>query len=280
MNKQKAVIAKALQSVFSETEYHEQCFLYDRYQSELEKTIANSGKAIGYRICLAKKFDLAVQINTLQLYFNEVATFNVYLFKHGKRTPIKTKSVTTIANEKTEVSLTDWILSYRESSVYYVLYMQADLGSAQAIQEQAQDVETCMFDADAISCYTTGIEFNRINISETLLPQGLNMQVSSFRDFTQNILNQAHLFDELIGLTMAYQVLEDILYSTESSARERVLKGQISEAGLQLDLKGAAPISEGPKTKGLQQRIEAEIARVKRSFYPKPKSMVVNYECD
>lgn len=274
--KQNAVIAKTLQSVFTKTEFFEQAFLFTKCTSEVEESVTNTGKAVGYKITLPKKFDVTAKLNSLQVYFNEDVTFNVYLFKQGSATAIKTKSVTAAANVKTTVTLTDWLLNYSESSVYYVVYFQDDLGTAKAIRENAVQEELCMMRADSFIADTTGSVFNRTQISKVSQPYGLNMQVSVFRDFTQHILNQPHLFDELIGLTMAAQIIEDILYSVTSSASERILKEQFQSIGLQLDLKGSAPISDGPKTMGIVQKIEIEAKRVKQAFYPSSKSVVVN----
>jgi hypothetical protein len=274
-DKQNAVISRCLASVFNENEFKEQVLVYDRFD-EQETEIPNSGKAVGYRIKLAKTFDIAVQINSLELYFDGVQTFNVYLFKQGSTVPVKTKSVTTVAGTKTVVALTDWILTYRESAVYYVIYFQDDLVDVQAVQEQVNYNKTLFFSAESMITDTTGSTFNRVEIEYPCQPYGINMQVSSFKDFTQNILNQPHLFDELLGLMMALQVVEDIIYSIRSNGTERITKDQILKLGIQLDLNGAVPISDGPKVTGLKQRIEREAKRVKESFYPKKKSQSVN----
>lgn len=275
IGRQNAVIARCLNSVFNEPEYFEQTFLYDRCD-EQETLVPNEGKAAGIKIKVAKKFDVSLIVNSLQLYFNGAATFNIYLFKQGSKTALKSKSVTTVANTKVDVDLSDWVLSYKESAVYYVVYFQNDLGSVKAIQEQADECKTLMFDADPFLAATTGTDFDRVQLAEYELPLGLNMQVSSFRDFTQNILNQPALFDNLIGLTMAYQTIEEMIYSVESSGKERIIKEQLQQVGIQLDLNGVAPISESPQIIGLKQRIEREAARVKKAFYPKPKTQIVN----
>lgn len=274
--KQNAVIAKALNAVFNVPEYKEQTLLYER-DSEIEDEMENSGKAVGYRVKLANKFDISVQINSLELYFDGAATFNIYLFKQGSNTPLQTKSVTTVENTKTTIALTDWILNYKESSVYYVVYFQDDLGSVKAIQEQACFHETHYFGADPFITETEALVFDRTALSYSVSqPNGVNMLVSSFKDFTRNIENQPHLFDELIGLIMAYQVIDDILYSTRSNGTERISKDQMDKIGIQLDLNGAAPVSDGPKVIGLKQRIDQETKRVKEAFYPKPKARSVN----
>lgn len=277
---QNAVISKALQSVFTVPEFKEQRLAYTPYDEKLENVVNNSN-AVGYKITIADAFDIAHQINQLELYFNAANTFNVYLFKRGDKTPLKTKEVTTVANKKTIVSLAndEWFLSASEANVYYIIYFQNDLtGGTQAIKENVCFAQANHFKAESISTTTVAADFNRESPSTYYHSFGLNFKINVFKDFSYHILNQPYLFDELIGLQMAYNVIEKILYSTESDRKERILKGQLTEVGLQLDLKGAAPISDGPKTKGLQQRIEAEIARIKESFYPKPKAIIVN-EC-
>ncbi len=273
--KQNAVITRALQSVFVQPEFKEQLFAFEAYDEEIE-TEANSGKAVGLKLKLAPVFDMAVQIKSLVLYFDEAATFNVYLFKHGSKTAVKTKSVTTEAGNRKVITLTDWFINYKEGESWYIVYFQDDLGSAKAIRENTICKSACHFGVTPFYTDTTGIDFDRSNFNYPSEPIGINAIIGSFRDFTDNIVQQPFLFDELIGLTMAYQVIEDVLYSTRSNNKERILKEQMFDIGLNLDLKGVAPISDSPKIKGLTQRIETEAARIRKAFYPKTKSQVVN----
>lgn len=277
--KQNAVIAKCLSAVFNQSQFKEQTLLYERF-NELESEVPNEGKAVGYRIKLAKSFDISIQINSLELYFNEAKTFNVYLYKQGSQTALQTKSVTTVANTKTVIALTDWILNYKESSVYYVVYFQDDLTTANAIKEIASYHKTLLFYAEPFIAPVTGGVFDRTQIGYSINnPYGMNMQITSFKDITQNILNQAHLFDELLGLMMAYQVIEDVIYSVQSARNERILKDQLDKVGIQLDLSGVAPISDSPKVIGFRQRIERETERVRCAFYPEPKAQSVDVLC-
>jgi hypothetical protein len=277
--KQNALISRCLNSVFNGEEFKEQVFLYER-EWEQESLVTNSGLAVGYKIDVPYDMDISVKINSLELYFNEAATFNVYLFKQGSKTAVQTKSVTTLANIRTTVALTDWILNRKESHTYWVVYFQNDLGTAKAIQEIVEWKRTFCFGAESFISSTSGTDFNRVSPAMTFQPYGLNMLVTSFQDFSQNIINQPALFDELLGLTMAYQVIEDIVYSVQSDKTERVLKDQLAKVGMQMDLNGAAPISDSPQVIGLRQRIERETKRVKNAFYPNPKAQTVNFaEC-
>lgn len=274
--KQDTAIIKSLQSVFNQQEFFEQTFLYDNTDIGLDQLIVNSGKAVGWKIRMPRRMDVSLKVNSLQLYFDGAATFNVRLYKQGSTTPLKTQLVTTTGNTKTSQALTDWYLNYAESPVYYIVYFQDDLGSVKAIQEQAYMKCPKMFAADAFITDTSGTTFERAEISYSTLPYGLNLKISSFRDFTENIVNQPQLFDEIIGLTMAQMVIEDILYSTESAAKERILKEQLQQVGLRVDLTGVIPVENTAKIFGIHQRIAAEVKKVAGSFYRKPKAQVIN----
>ena len=276
--KQNAVISKALNGVFNLPEFVDDAKFYTPDQSEVEQLVSNSGKAVGFKISVAKDFDKTVLLNYLELYFDGAATFNVYLFKQGSKTALKTKEVTTVANTKTQVDLTDWVLNYKEAGIYYVVYFQDDLGSVKAIREQVEYPEPCYFCAEPIETdVISGTDFNRQSPSIPGQPSGLNTQASSFRDFTNHILLQPHLFVELLGLVNAYTCIEEAVYSIRSSRNERILKDQVQQVGIQLDLNGAAPISDSPQVMGLKQRIDRETARLKKAFYPRPKSQTVDY---
>lgn len=276
IGKQNAIISKCLNSVFNLPEFVDQVKVFDADDSEIEDLIDNSGKAVGYKISVARDYDKSAAIKSLELYFDGAATFNVYLFKQGQKTALQTKSVATVANQKVSVSLTDWVLNYREAGTYYVLYFQDDLGAVKAIQQQGCVRQGCFFDArPVLADVVSGTEFDRDGVSEPSLPYGLNLQINSLRDFTSNILNQPHLFDELLGLTMAYSVVEQIIYTVQSNASERILKDQLDRVGIQMDLNGSAPISDSPQVIGLRQRIERETKRVRQAFYHRPKAQTV-----
>lgn len=274
-NKEKSVIARSLQKVFTQPEFKEQVFAFTAYD-EVVETEETYGRAVGLKINIANVFDVAVQIKKLVMYFNQAKTFNVYLFKHGNKTVVKTKSVTTVANERVTVDLTDWFIDYKTAEAWYIVYFEADLDGAKPIKESTCRNASSYFGVTPFYTSTTGSDFNRRDLNYPSEPFGINAFISSFRDFSDNIIQQGYLFDELVGLTMAYVVIEDILYSTNSNKRERILKEQATELGLSLDLKGAAPISESPRIKGLLQRIDAEAERVRKSFYPTKRSQIVH----
>lgn len=273
-NIRKAAIMKALKGVFAAPEVVEQVKLFSRYGRN-DETVENDGMFVGYEINVADRPDAAVQIDALHLYFDSAVTFNIYLFKDGDPAALMTQSVTTVANKVTEVIPTAERIFGRGK--YYLGYFQADIGSAKAYREQVECWnDTLMFSVEPIEAEATGATtFDRDELSY-IEPQGINAEMSSFIDQTRHIKLKAAAFDELIGLTLASSVLEQIIYAVRINPEETVLKGQLAEVGIQLELNGAAPISDGPKITGLKQRIEREAKSVRNSFYPNPKSIVID----
>lgn len=273
-NQRKAVLLRCLNGVFNDAQVIDQPqFVYQRYgiNDTLEP---NAGKFTGIRIEVANTPDAAVQLDSVQLYFDTDVTFNLYLFKDGIPVPFWSLEVTAEANTLTDVTLSEKVL---KRGLYYLGYFQDDIGSAKAYRQQiCEEIEPAYFSAKSMQADATGATtFNRNEISYPAQPVGLNAEISSFKDYTTAIKRKAAMFDELVGLTMAYSVIEQTIYAVRSNVNERILKDQLDKIGLQLDLNGVAPISDSPHVTGLKQRIERELKRVKQSFYPKAKAITV-----
>jgi hypothetical protein len=279
----RAAIMRSLNGVLNIAEQIERTLIYERGYNQQVQYVTNENKFVGYEIRTPQSDEFAVQIESATLLFNDDVTFNMYLFKEGKKSPLMTIEVSAIAEEQTVVNFSDVILNYigqnTKGARFYFGYFQDDLGSVKAIDEEYQNwnKQKCF---GAIGMYSDKIDsetnFDRQNIQRTYDNFGLNLEISTFRDHTNAVVKKAHLFDELQGLQMAYNVLETILYSTSSNATERILKDQIVKAGLQLEMQGAIATPDSPQVEGLAKRIKRETERVRKEFYPKVKSQSVS----
>jgi hypothetical protein len=272
------VALRCLNGVFNVPELVEEKLLFSRYGQSTE-TVTNTGLFVGYVIEIAQDQSISSQINSVSLYFTEAKTFNLYLFKEGVKTPILTKEVTTVAYSETVVDLDGCILQYISSlghgHRFYLGYFQDDLGTSKAISVHADWHKTRCFNAVVFASLKTAgeLDFNHEHYTLQTRPLGINMVMSSFRDHTQAIIKKPYLFDELIGLQMAANVIEGIMHSTRSNGTERQLKEGIDKLMVYMDLKGTIPISDAPNTTGLAQQIQQELERLKNTFYPKPKAV-------
>lgn len=274
------IMLRCLNAVFSETEIVEQDLMYDKHKYN-SREIANAGNFAGYIIDIDSSFDLALKLDSLVFKFTANATFPIYLFKDGARSSVWSQLVTVEGGEESVIvpdeSLIRYISSQRKGGRYYLGYFQDDIGAAKAIQEEV-DRWGCFSYIRLRSFYSKASagNFDRNALNMPSLPVGFNIEVSVIRDWTARITKNAHLFDELRGLVMAYKVIEDMIYTNRSNAGQRKALEGISMASLIQDLNGSAPVTDGPPpVMGLKQRIDREAARVKKSFFPTAQAFAI-----
>lgn len=278
---QRDCVLKCLNTVFSKRERLEKVLMFDRF-GRTDYVNPNTGQFVGVRITPAKMFDVSVQIDSVALLFDSDKTFNLYVFHDSQPTvPIATISVTSVANVQTEVKL-GTILSYagvgKKSGCFYVGYFQDDLGSAQGINEIVQRFNP-MYNFGCVPIELPVPATHQVNVSQvsfTMKTHGMNFQLSAFRDFTQLIVDSPHLFDNLLGLQMAADVIELIQNSLRSNKDERITGDMLKT--LYSDLNLAVSTDEIPFSVGLKTRIQKEIYRVMREFFPKEKATSITHD--
>lgn len=275
----KAAIISALTSVFNESELIERKMLFDRCgNNDLE--IPSAGKFVGVRFKIAGD-KYALKINSIQLYFNEEVTFNLYIFHDTQTAPIWQQSVTTEAGATVAIPLSsELILNYLGTNYstghFYLGYFQTDLGTAKAVDEEKHISKKFCFGAEFFQADKVGTSFNKKQISCSSQTFGINADVTVLRDHTESIIRQAYLFDNAIGLQVAYNVVKQFIYSNRRNQDERMAKDVMGEnVILSYEMEGAAPAMGVAKTSGLQTRISEELKRLRQSFFPKQKSKVV-----
>ena len=282
--KDRTVIFRCLNAIFNKPQQIEHGLVYERQSNVRNIPVPNQGNFCGYRIKVSNS-DYAVMINTVALFFNGVATFNLYLFNDLTLAPLKVQSVTSVANSQMIVRL-DWILKYiddNKGGLFYIGYFQNDLGSVLAVDEQLNlwDDSKCFGAWPFQSPQTDTLNFNRINPSVVFRTYGMNMEVSSYRDYTEMIVMNAHLFDEARGLLMAIYILEIIKNSSRTDRDNRQANQMIK---LDYDLDLAFPTKEAPFMAGLRAQLKREYQRINDNFWPKAQAQIVsiagNYSLD
>lgn len=273
---------RAITAIFNRPALIEHKPNYSRTANLLNAPIINTGLVVGYRINMAVG-DYAGVINSISLYFNDVATFNIYLYNDLLLPPVRTKQVTTIANTQTRVQL-DWVMNYIDSSdaggtskgnlggVWYLCYKQSEVSASnpncRAINEQLN----LWTDTKIVGAFpfqtpeNSQTVFARNNPSVNFLSYGINIEFSSYRDYTQTIIKNAHLFDEARGLCMAISVIEQIQNTTRANYTERQMGENVSR--FEYDLNLAFPTKEFPFMAGLKQRLERAFQSLNTKFNP------------
>jgi hypothetical protein len=276
-----AVITRCINAIFNRPQLIEHRLCYTRVMNVLNIAVPNGDNFVGYRLNISPG-NFAVNLDNISLYFNGVATFNIYLFNDLVLLPIKSKEVTTVANSQTKVNL-DWTINYigdNLGGVYYIGYFQKDLGTVQALDEQLNLWDgSLIFGGVPFQGARFGdLDFYRKNPSVVFRSYGLNVEISSYRDYTQLIVQNPHLFDEARGLCMAIARLEQQMYSTRSNEDERITRENAVK--LNADVNLAFPTQDFPFVAGLKKQLEREFKRLNDNFSQKAEPVSVSISGD
>jgi hypothetical protein len=271
------VILKALRNVFSKPENLEIALLHSRYPGSATTLIPNTGRFCGLQLTIQPTQHISAVVKQVNILLNGAATFKLYLFREGTDAPLKSLEVTTETGMVREVLPADWILSYRGSMTHYLGYFQDDLGAVQAIREDITANRSNHFVGAPCEVLVSGAERIRYDAASVLSSgTGINAEVHAFRDYTPKIIHSAHLFDEVIGLQMQYQVLETIVSTVRSNEIQRILGDTNAIMELKHQLYGVVTASAVAKTKGLNEQIQEKYTALRKSFFPDPKMRIAH----
>lgn len=270
---QKSAILKTLSAVFNQPEVIETGTIFGREPNLATTSQGNTGKFVGYKVKVAEKTDYSNALSRAILLFDEDVAFELKCFVDNKDQALWTKAVTARANEATIVDIDDLVLSwmgkYGATSTFYIGYFQDDLGTAKAINEPVSSwMQGLLWDADSMFATSNGVKFN-LPYTEDSLTKGLNLEFTSYRDFTSRIIANKALFDEAVSLQVACDAIELILSSTRSNGTERMAQEQLADLHSALNQELAT--NERPYTPGLKVKYAREIEKLQKAFFGNPK---------
>lgn len=244
--------------------------------------VANTNQFVGLRVIMAQG-DYAIKMNSVELFFDTDCTFNMYLYNDMTLPPLYTIEVTAQAYNQTIVDLSnDAILNYLSNTVnkggiWYFGYYQADI-EAQGAKALFYSVATQSFNPCRVWAYSAplwldspigGRNFRRNVIGSNNLTYGLNLEITTYNDGTNNIIRNAHLFDEVIGLSVAAKCIEAMVFSYRTNVTERNIQNIPSLDKLYNELNLARPSDDLPFSVGLRKQIERAVWQAKQAFQPK-----------
>lgn len=274
---QKSAINRVLEGVFNKDVVIEQIQTFSRGWERNLKPLENTGQLVGRRYKVANDVSYITKVNSMALLFDGDVTFKMYCF-HTAKGKIWEKEVTAVGNEETVIDLEDLFLAISASNYkageFLIGYFQDDLGSVRAINTYACELAAAaLFYHTGFRAQPAGIGYDKQTVVEDNLDYGINFMLTSSRDFTEVIVRNASVFDEAVGLQMACNVIEQIMYSTRSNIVERITK-ELS-AAMANDLNMAMPNGEMPYTAGLKNRLEREVKRLNKNFLPKDSIQII-----
>ena len=284
-----SVILSTVNSVLNKPQVIDKTqLIFNRIDRLFYRTIQSQSAFVGISFILGDG-SYAVQVNNLALFFNKSINVPLYLYNDFQLQPVWTGTVQATAYSQTIVNMADnVILNYLTPNIakggrWYLGYYQSDI-DAQGAQALYYNVQYAAFKKFAVSSFQASVvpapdgsgipDFNRTTVTNNYLIYGLNAEVTTYRDYTNAIVQAPHLFDELIGLQVAAAIIEQTLFSTRSNNTQGKLQSEQDLGMLYRDLNGAYTEQGKAITLGLKNRIDREVVRVKKEFQPYHKTQI------
>lgn len=266
---QTAAIFTLLNGVLSTPQLVDSTMLFER-SIRNDIPLQNFGKFCGYRIRVAPG-EYTVQLSKVSFIFSGNASFNFYVFHDMRKAPIFTQAVTVTGGDQMPIELNNCILKYADDDVqggiYYAGYFQNDIGAVQAYDEFVSKWNSSKaFGYTGFEAVQTGAaDFNRINVPYAFKTYGMNLEIQSYRDFTNKVIRNAGLFDEALGLMVAILALEVMAYSTRSNKNQRITKELASQ--IYIDVNNSESAGHfNPYVAGLKVKLDREMNRIRDTF--------------
>ncbi len=287
---QASVIMDALNGIFMMSQIIESPrSIFSKNFRTAYKPIPNVGDFCGWQINVAEG-DYAVKIESVGLIMSDSCTVTLYLYNDVIAEPLWTKDVTVVAGQNQEViNIDDLILHYSDDThktgTFFFGYYQDDLAN-QGVQ--ALDVYLDSFNGFNMMGYQcfqaksnyTDKTFVRSQYETNYRTFGLNLEISSYNDFTNTIVRLAPQFDRLLGMCMTAKCITEVMTSG------RINDGQnISQQQFEMLFRTLEGSIQNPNTRnefavnipyrtGLKNKIEREMWRMTQTFLPDDKIMV------
>jgi hypothetical protein len=270
------VAIESLMAIFpQQTIIEEPKILFEKQFRTSYKPIPNASKFCGWQLKIADG-NYSTKIESIGLTMSKPCTVTLYLYNDIKAQPLWSKALTvTEANSQTIFDIDDLILGRltndHKGGVFYIGYYQAEIegqSSTQGVDVYLNSWESFYMlgyqGFEAASDFT-GKTFVRDNYFSNYRTYGLNLELSTFVDYTNVIIRQAQQFDRLQGLIMTKKCIELTMNSPRTNSGERVSRDMYQDMYNELEgLKGGEGI---PYRQGLNDKIMNEVKRLQKSFY-------------
>lgn len=270
------VALESLMAVFPQmTITEEPKILFEKQFRTSYKPIPNASKFCGWQLKVSDG-SYSTKIESIGLTMSKACTVTLYLYNDIKADPLWTHAFNvTVPNSQTIFNLDDLYLSRltddHKGGVFYIGYYQDEIAG----QADTEGVDVYLNAWE--SYYMVGYQgfeaasnyddktFQRDNYFSNFRTYGLNLELSTFVDYTNVIIRQAQQFDRLQGLLMTKKCMELAMNSPRTNGSERISREMYETMYNELEgLKGGEGI---PYRQGLKDKIMNEVKRLQKSFY-------------
>ncbi len=220
-------IASVCNSVFSEPDFIDRNPLFGYPTNNIDVESLPSG-AVGYKIEVDKKKNVAFEIKRVILNFQGTGDIKVLLFNSSVPTPIQERTIS--INSTNQEEQLNWVVNNTGGvyqGEYYLVYLTDSLTVApfKRNYENADcknTIEHLCIEEIKIDNHNTETLFDLRSVDYTNLTNGLNPDFVVYDDYTDFIIQNERLFAKAINLEFQIRLISLGLSSLRSNRNERV----------------------------------------------------------
>lgn len=245
--------------------------------------IANAGNFCGWELSVAEG-NYAVKVDSVALLMSGACTVTLYLYNDLVAAPLWTKEVVVPEGaSQCVVNIDDLVLHYADDThktgTFYLGYYQDELSGQGVTGLDVYMDRLSGYNMVGCRCFEAVANYGaktfvRRMYAGNYRTYGINVQLSSYHDFTNLVVRNASQFDRLLGLCMTERCISEVMTSRRSDGDLRIGQGQMDM--LYRTLEGTAGVHNTrdlfdvsiPYKTGLRSRIERELWRMTQTFNP------------
>jgi hypothetical protein len=265
---QKNAITSVANMVFNESDFVDRDLIYKYAQNKTNVETLPSG-FVGYKIEVDSDNDIAFEIKRVILDFQGTGNITLYLWNTGSKTALESKVISITTDNQEEVL--DWKLDNASTTYkgdYYIGY-NTDAITVQPYKRDYENsnVMTCIKKLDIERVYVSGHNsatlFDLLDYDGMSECNGLNLDLSVYKDYTDLIINNERLFARAIQL--AFQIQFISVYSSSVRHNEGKRSGENLVRIIQ-EIEGQSGDNGVVKVTGLKPMLIGEIALIKKEL--------------
>ena len=266
---QEASIVSVCNQVFNEFDSIDRNVVYKYASNKVNVETLPIG-FVGYKIKVSNAKNTAFAINRVLLDFSGTGTFDLMLYNTGKKTAIRTKTIT-IATDN-QVEELNWVLDNSETTYkgdYYIAYKTTGLTVSPYKRDwnnssiMSTFKELCL-EKVFVKNHNVATLFD-LNLVDGLSEDtGLNLDISIYDDYTDFILNNKQLFAKAICLEFVIRCLQSYVSSLRSNLNER--KSQELYQKIMIEIEGLKGSDSILSVVGLREQVMGEISLLKQEI--------------
>lgn len=262
---QENAIISVSKMVFNDSDFIDRNLIY-KYAQNLQNVETLPSGFVGYKLEVSEENDIAVEIKRVLLNFQGTGNITLILWNTGSKTALESQLIT-ITSDSQEVEL-NWRLDNTGTTYkgeYYVGYLtdgitvtpyKRDWENSNVIS----NIKKICIEPVYVSGHNTNTLFDLNDVNGLTECNGLNFDITVFKDYTDLIINNEMLFARAINL--AFQINFLSVYSSSIRHNEGRRNGDNLVRIIQ-EIEGQSGEGGVVKVTGLKPMLIGEVALIK-----------------